>query len=363
MPIQCDYRYLCTRVHELYSDCGACVRCIQTIRLLNVGCIQTIRLLNVRCIQTIRLLNVSCIQTIRLVNIRQLAGAASLRLLFGGSFPDINICSTASLVTHSTGARGEASMKGLRSGGHWRIKLTLFVLISTLLQRNILTSAGEFGQGESQLTVDCLCELLLYSIPLAPVSPPFTYQSIRIPQGCSVRGSKVEEEEERVLRQAVCNESPCPCDGSPEGYGECCSVRGEMETVRIHCHHANGTDLSQKVVTSCKCVPCKEKMVGIAGHVISSATSRPVPLASLMIDGKAIGTSDLSGNFAVTFKTTRSFLELTVAEPHHKLGKVGIRPGNQKLTIVLETHLNLLPFHCTTFFKLLPIQGQQGASL
>ena len=193
---------------------------------------------------------------------------------------------------------------------------------------------------DSQLTVDCLCKLLLYFIPLAPVSPPFTYQSIRIPEGCSVRGSKVEEEEERVLRQAVCNESPCPCDGSPEGYGECCSVRGEMETVRIHCHHANGTDLSQKVVTSCKCVPCKEKMVGIAGHVISSATSRPVPLASLMIDGKAIGTSDLSGNFAATFKTTRSFLELTVAEPHHKLGKVGIRPGNQKLTIVLETLQN-----------------------
>jgi len=24
VPIQCDYRYLCTRVRELYSDCGAC---------------------------------------------------------------------------------------------------------------------------------------------------------------------------------------------------------------------------------------------------------------------------------------------------------------------------------------------------
>ena len=38
-------------------------------------------------------------------------------------------------------------MKGKQSGGHWRIKLTLIVLISILLQRNDLTSAGEFGQG------------------------------------------------------------------------------------------------------------------------------------------------------------------------------------------------------------------------
>ena len=68
-------------------------------------------------------------------------------LLFWREFPDINICSTASLVTHSTGARGEASMKGEHSGGHWRTRLTLIVLISTLLQRNNLTSAGEFGQG------------------------------------------------------------------------------------------------------------------------------------------------------------------------------------------------------------------------
>ena len=148
------------------------------------------------------------------------------------------------------------------------------------------------------------------------------------------------EKEERVLRQAVCNETPCPCKGSAEGHSECCSVRGEMKTVRIRCHHTNGTELSQKVVSSCNCVPCKEKVVGIAGRVISSATSRPVALASLIIDGKAIGTSDLSGSFAVTFKTTRSFLELTVAEPRHKLGKVEIRPGHRELTIVLETLQN-----------------------
>ena len=123
------------------------VSSIQAIRLLDVSSIQTIRLLDVSSIQTIRLLNVHCIQTIRLLNIRQPAGAASLRCYFGGSFPDINICSTASLVTHSTGARGEASMKGEHSGGHWRTRLTLIALISTLLQRNNLTSAGEFGQG------------------------------------------------------------------------------------------------------------------------------------------------------------------------------------------------------------------------
>ena len=63
------------------------VSSIQTIRLLNVHCIQTIRLLDVSSIQTIRLLNVHCIQTIRLLNIRQLAGAASLGLLFWREFP------------------------------------------------------------------------------------------------------------------------------------------------------------------------------------------------------------------------------------------------------------------------------------
>ena len=190
--------------------------------------------------------------------------------------------------------------------------------------------------------MSALFELLfLCSIPSAPVAPPPAYQSIWLPEGCSAQGGGVEGwKEEGVLRQAVCNEAPCPCTDNAEGYGECCTVRGETATVRIRCHHTNGTDLSQKLVVSCQCVPCKEKAVGIAGQVISSATSRPVPLASLMIDGTAIGTSDLSGNFAATFKTTRSFLELTVAEPHHKLGKVEISPGHQELTIVLETLQN-----------------------
>lgn len=169
--------------------------------------------------------------------------------------------------------------------------------------------------------------------------PPLKYQAIWLPEGCSVQG-RGEEKEGRVIQQAVCNETPCPCNGTAGGYGECCSVRGEMKTVRIRCHHANGTALSQKLVASCNCVPCKEKVIGIAGRVISSATSRPVALASLLIDGQAIGTSDLSGDFAATFKTTRSSLELTVVEPHHKLGKVEIRPGHQEFTIVLETLQN-----------------------
>ena len=169
--------------------------------------------------------------------------------------------------------------------------------------------------------------------------PPLNYQAIQLPEGCSVRGGG-EEKEGRVIQQAVCNETPCPCQGTAEGYGECCSVRGEMKTVRIRCHHANGTELSQKLVASCNCVPCKEKVVRIAGRVISSATSRPVALATLMIGGETIGTSDLSGDFAATFKTTRSSFELTVMEPHHKLGNVEIRPGHQDFTIVLETLQN-----------------------
>ena len=147
-----------TRVHVLYSDCDACAlytgdtstECELYTDNTSTECelyTDDTSILDVSSIQTIRLLNVHCIQTIRLLNIRQPAGAASLRCYFGGSFPDINICSTASLVTHSTGARGEASMKGEHSGGHWRTRLTLIVLISTLLQRNNLTSAGEFGQG------------------------------------------------------------------------------------------------------------------------------------------------------------------------------------------------------------------------